>query len=102
LCYLVFNKLVYSVLTQHQYIAKNTWLHVSFLGKHLQANIYYMVAHLVLTYIMVTHRVYIKSYQFKILISSLNSSTEFLKTYVLLSERRYIDTKTITIVYTIE
>ena len=51
-----------------------SWLHVSFLGNYLQASIYYFVAHLVCAYIMVTQIVYIKTYQFKILISSLNSS----------------------------
>ena len=42
------------------------WLYISVLPNHLQANIYHMEEHLVRTYIMGSHSVYIKSYQFKI------------------------------------
>ena len=52
--YLIFNKMVYSVLKQLQYI--------SFLAtNHLQANVNYMEVHSVCTYIMGSHSVYIKS-----------------------------------------
>jgi hypothetical protein len=61
------NKVIYSVLTKHQYIFNSTyfWPYLSVLANHLQANIYYMEVHEVCTYIMGSHGVYIKSCQFK-------------------------------------
>ena len=42
-----------------------------FLQSHLQANIYYIEVHSVCTYIIGSRNIYIKSYQFKIVMSSL-------------------------------
>jgi len=51
---------------QDQYIVNNTqfWLGVSVLPHYLQVSIYYLEAHIMCTYIIGSHSVYIKSYQF--------------------------------------
>jgi hypothetical protein len=72
LCCITFNKVFHSILTHNQYIVSNTpfWLHVSFLPNHLLCIIYHKEVHSVCTYIMGSHSVYIKSYQFNKLILS--------------------------------
>ena len=66
-------KFVSRVTRQPRYRCTQFWLHVSVLPNHPQANIYYMELHSVCTYIMGSHYVYIKSYQFRILILSIKS-----------------------------
>ena len=86
LCYFIFNTVLYSVLTQHQYTINNNlfWPDVSVLQNHLHASIYSYEVHSVSTWIIGSHSVYINSYQFKILISSLKSidRMDFLNTNV--------------------
>ena len=60
---LIFNKVIYSVLAQHQYIIVNTLILATCFGfciNHHQSSVYHMEVHSVCTYNIESHSVYIK------------------------------------------